>query len=134
MSAPTEYFDFPPDTVELVAGLFPALPHPDGTTLVFPQHADTFPGDTEEEQAAKAGMNRSIAVAFLNGLQSKQHSIKSDAELAQPPQFGEHTIVTLHCATCAGVMLTTTMSRDGKISLPARAINPDCESRHGAVQ
>lgn len=130
MSAPTEYFD--PALVDLIARGLPALPHPDGTPLVFPAHADTFPGDTEEEQAAKSRMNKAIAEAMLNWLQLNQASIKFDAELVQPLQFGEHTIVTLHCATCAGVLITTTMSRDGKISLAPRAIDPDCATRHGA--
>jgi hypothetical protein len=133
VSAPTEYFDFDPATVELIARGLPALPYPDGTPLVFPAHADTFPGDTEEEQAAKKGMNTAIAIALLNWLRVNQHSVKSDAELAQPQQFGDGHIVTLHCATCAGVLLTVTMSRDGKVSLPPRAIDPDCATKHGAA-
>ncbi|MGE2733845.1 hypothetical protein [Mycolicibacterium vaccae] len=132
MTAPvSEYFD--DQLVSLVARGLPALPHPDGTPLVFPAHADTFPGDTDEEQAAKAAMNKIIAEAFLNYLQLNGHSIVSNGQLAQPQQFGEHTIVTLHCATCAGILFTSTMSRDGKISLPPRAINPDCSTRHGAL-
>lgn len=132
MSAPTEYFDFDPATVDMIARGLPELPYPDGTPFMFPAHSDTFPGDTEEEQAAKAGMNRAIAVALLNWLRQNQHSVKSDAELAQPQQFGDGHIVTLHCASCAGPLITVAMSRDGKISLPPRAINPDCETQHGA--
>ncbi|UXA19546.1 hypothetical protein [Mycobacterium sp. SMC-4] len=130
MTAPvSEFFD--DQLVTLIAKGLPALPHPDGTPLSFPAHVDTFPGDTEEEQAAKHAMNITIAEAFLNYLQSQEHSIVSNALLAQPQQFGEHTIVTIHCATCAAVMFTATMSRDGKISMPPRAIDPTCPL-HGA--
>lgn len=132
MSAPTEYFGFDPNQVELIARLLPELPYPDGTPLMFPAHADTFPGDTEEEQAAKSLMNKAIAVALLNGLKINEHQIVSDAQLAQPLQFGSSTIVTLHCASCAGVLMTVVMSQDGKISIPPRAIDPDCATRHGA--
>ena len=125
--------DQDPQLVELIARGLPALPHPDGTPLMFPAHVDTFPGDTEEEQAAKRTMNIVIAQAFVNYLQINEHTIVSNAKLAQPQQYGEHTIVTIHCATCAGVLMAATMSRDGKISLPPRGIDPDCETRHGAV-
>lgn len=132
MSAPTEYFDTA--LVDLIARGLPALPHPDGTPLVFPAHANTFPGDTEEEQQAKTRMNTAIGEAFLNWLKVNQHSVVSDAQLAQPQPFGEGHIVTAHCASCAGVLFTATMSRDGKFSVPPRAIDPDCATRHGAPQ
>ncbi|WP_099024321.1 hypothetical protein [Mycolicibacterium palauense] len=131
MTAPTEFFE--PGLVTLVAGGLPALPHPSGTPLVFPAHADTFPGDTEEEQAAKANMNRLIAEALLNHFKLNEHTLVPNAQLAQPQRFGDHTIVTLHCASCAGVLITVTMSQGGKISIPPRAINPDCGARHGVV-
>lgn len=131
MSAPTEYFD--PGLVALFARGYFAMRHPDGTDIVFPAHADSFPGDTEEEQEARSAMNKKTAEAQLNYLQINEHSVVPNAQLAQPQQFGEHTVVTLHCATCAGVLITATMSRDGKISIPPRAINPDCETRHGVA-
>ena len=133
MSAPTEYFDFDPALVDFIAAGLQNLPYPDGTPLVFPAHADTFPGDTEEEQKAKTGMNRAIAVAMLNYYRQGQHTLVADAVLAQPQQFGESTIVTAHCATCAGVLFAATMSRDGKFTVPPRSIDPDCETRHGAA-
>ncbi|MGB0972849.1 MAG: hypothetical protein ACPGVG_18105 [Mycobacterium sp.] len=126
-------FDLDPEQVELIARGLPALPHPDGTPLIFPQHADQFLAETEEEQAAKSAMNKMIAQAFLNYLHVNGQEIASSASLAQPQRFGEHTVVTGHCATCAGVLFTATVTQDGKFSIPPRLINPDCESRHGAL-
>lgn len=128
---PSKYFD--DELVTFIAAGLPALPHPDGRARMFPAHATNYLGDTDAEQAVKSAMNQDTAEAFINYLQANGRQIVTDAELVTPQQYGEHTIVTAHCATCAGVLITAIMSRDGRISIPPRAIDPDCGTRHGAA-
>lgn len=127
----SEYFD--DETVTLIANGLHGLPHPDGTPFMFPQHADKFPGYAENEQNRIGKMNFAIAEAFLNYLNINGRSVVPAERVAEAERHGDHTVIALHCATCGEVMLTTTMTRDGLLSIPARAINPDCATKHGAI-
>ena len=127
----SEYFD--DETVRAIAAALPAMTHPDGTPFMFPQHADKFPGYSEDQQDSIGKMNFAIAEALLNHLQQNGRTVATVEQVAQAQRLGDHTVVSLHCATCAGELVTTTMGRDGKISIPPRSIDPDCATRHGAA-
>ncbi|OMC02159.1 hypothetical protein [Mycolicibacterium fortuitum] len=120
------------ENVELLEKLIPGLVHPElGPVMLV--NFQTFPGQDEEQQGQISQFTKIVAEALDHGIDQAGKAIVSKADLVQAQQAGSYTQVTLHCRICGGALLTTTMGADGLISIPPRDINPDCETRHGAL-
>lgn len=122
-----------PAAAELIATNLAQLPHPDGTPLMFPNHSGAWPGLPEDMQAQITAMNTAIAEAFVNLLETNGYAIASQTELQTAQQLGTGTLIALHCQICGNIIIEILAGRDGKASIPPRAINPECEARHGAA-
>lgn len=124
------------DAEALIASKLGELPDPDNSdrTFMFLPYAQ-FPGQHEEHQQLIEANKQRTARALVLMLENHGKTIVDVADITPPPALGSNPVVGLYCSSCAGLLLQTTekVDREGKLSIPPHAINPDCGTQHGAA-